>query len=92
MSPEHSTDSHKANETHEEIAHSTCRAADIGYLSEHDLEFGHHLLLNLINIGQMRALAQHCFGKVEAVAHGGLHFTAMRLVEGMDDPSHWTPL
>src|SRR5437762_14059193 len=40
----------------------------------------------------MRALAQHRFGKVEAMAHGGLHCTAMRLVEVMDDLSHWTPL
>src|SRR6204780_2680878 len=38
----------------------------------------------------MRALAQHRFGKVEAMAHGGLHCTAMRLVKGMDDLSHWT--
>jgi hypothetical protein len=40
----------------------------------------------------MRALAQHRFGKVEAMAHGGLHCTAMRLVKGMDDLRHWTPL
>jgi hypothetical protein len=40
----------------------------------------------------MRALAQHRFGKVEAMAHGGLHCTAMRLVKGMYDLSHWTPL
>jgi len=33
----------------------------------------------------MRALAQHRFGKVEAMAHGGLHCTAMRLVKGMGD-------
>jgi len=39
----------------------------------------------------MRALAQHRFGKVEAMAHGGLHCTAMLLVKGMDDLSHWTP-
>src|SRR5262245_65855968 len=38
----------------------------------------------------MRALAQHRFGKVEAMAHGGLHCSAMRLVKGMDDLSHWT--
>jgi hypothetical protein len=40
----------------------------------------------------MGALAQHRFGKVEAMAHGGLHRTAMRLVKGMDHLSHWTPL
>src|SRR5882762_8837443 len=40
----------------------------------------------------MRALAQHGSSKVEAMAHGGLHCTAMRLVKGMDDLSHWTPL
>jgi hypothetical protein len=40
----------------------------------------------------MRPLAQHRFGKVEAMAHGGLHCTAMLLVKGMDDLSHWTPL
>src|SRR5665213_1058767 len=39
----------------------------------------------------MRALAQHRFGKVEAMAHGGLHCDAMRRVKGMDDLSHWTP-
>src|SRR5471032_1856357 len=39
----------------------------------------------------MGALAQHRFGKVDALAHGGLHCTAMRLVIGMD-LSHWTPL
>jgi hypothetical protein len=38
----------------------------------------------------MRALAQHRFGKVEAMAHGGLHCTAMRLVKGMHDLSHST--
>src|SRR5262245_59322247 len=38
----------------------------------------------------MRALAQHRFGKVEAMTHGGLHCSAMRLVKGMDDLSHWT--
>src|SRR5829696_5259909 len=32
----------------------------------------------------MRALAQHRFGKVEALAHGGLHRAAMRLVKGMN--------
>jgi hypothetical protein len=40
----------------------------------------------------MRALAQHHFGKVEAMAHGGIHRTAMLLVKGMDGLSHWTPL
>jgi hypothetical protein len=25
------------------------------------------------------------------MAHGGLHCTAMLLVKGMDDLSHWTP-
>jgi hypothetical protein len=40
----------------------------------------------------MRALAQHRFGKVEAIAHGGLHCAAMRLIKGMDGLSHWTPL
>jgi hypothetical protein len=40
----------------------------------------------------MRALAYHRFGKIEAMAHDGLHGTAMLLVKGMDDLSHWTPL
>jgi hypothetical protein len=37
--------------THEEIAHATCRAADIGHLGEHDFEFVHHLLPDRIDIG-----------------------------------------
>jgi LysR family transcriptional regulator, glycine cleavage system transcriptional activator len=39
----------------------------------------------------MRALAQHRLGKVEAMAHGGLHQTAMLLIKGMDDLSHKAP-
>jgi hypothetical protein len=92
VSPEHSADGHKADETYEEIAHATCRASDIGHLGEHDFEFVHHLLPDPVNIGETRALAQHRFGKVEALAHGGLHCTAMLLVKGMDDLSHCTPL
>jgi hypothetical protein len=88
VSPEHPADGHKADETYEEIAHAAGRASDIGHLGEHDFEFVHHLLPDPINVGEMRALAQHRSRKVEAMAHGGLHGTAMPLVKGMDDLSH----
>jgi hypothetical protein len=92
VSPEHAADGHKAQETHEEIAHATRRASDIGHLGEHNFELVHHVLPDPIDIGQMRALAHHPFGKVEAMAHGGLHCTAMRLVKGMDNLGHWALL
>jgi len=36
----------------------------------------------------MNVLAQHRFGKIEAMAHGGLHRAAMRFVKRMDGFSH----
>jgi len=35
--PEHTVDGHQARETHDEIAHTTCRASDIGHVGEHDV-------------------------------------------------------
>src|SRR5471032_1979490 len=35
--PEHTADGHQARETHDEIAHTTCRASDIGHVGEHDV-------------------------------------------------------
>ena len=77
VSPEHAADGDKADETHEEIAHATCRASDIGHLGEHDFEFVHHLPPDPINIGKMRAFAQHRLGKLKAMAHGRRHGAAM---------------
>ena len=51
VSPEHPANGHEAHQTHEEIAHAACRAADIGHLGEHDLEFVHHLLPDPIHVG-----------------------------------------
>ncbi|WP_200953028.1 MULTISPECIES: hypothetical protein [unclassified Rhizobacter] len=58
-------------------------ATDIGHLGQHGLEFVHHLRPDPADVGQLRALAQHRFGQVEALAHGGLHGGAMGFVEGM---------
>jgi hypothetical protein len=57
-------------------------------LAEHDFEFVHRLLPDPVNIGEICALAQHRFGKVEAMAHRGLHGSAMLFVKGMDGLSH----
>ena len=77
-------------QAHEEVAHAAGRAADIGHLGEHDVEFVHHLLPDAVDIGEIRAFAQHCFGKVESMAHGGLHGAAMLFVKRMEF-SHGTP-
>ncbi|KRR15149.1 hypothetical protein CQ12_07705 [Bradyrhizobium jicamae] len=84
MSPEHATDGHKTQQAHEEIAHAAGRAADIRHLAEHDLELVHHLLPDPVHVTKVRAVAQHRFGKVETLAHGGFHCTTMRLVKGMN--------
>lgn len=89
--PQHAADGDEADEAHEEAAHAVCRAADIGHLGEDDLEFVHHLLPDPVDVGEMRALAQHRVGKVEPLPHGGLHQAAMLLVEGMNGLSHGTP-
>ena len=81
MPPEHAADGHEAHETHEEVAHAAGRAADIRHLAEYDLELIHHFLPDFVHIGKMRALAQHRLGQVEALAHGGFHRAAMRLVK-----------
>ena len=91
MSPQHAAHGHEAHQAHEEVAHPTLLASNIGHLGEHDVEFVHHLLPDPGHVGDTRALAQHRFGKVEALAHGGLHGAAMLLVKRMDGLSHWTP-
>lgn len=43
------------------------------------------LILIALSLGaNLRALAQRRFGKIEALAHGGFHCAAVRLVEGMN--------
>ena len=92
MPPEHAPDSHKAQQADEEVAHAASRTSDIRHLAEHDFELIHHILSDFVQIREMRAFAQHRLGKIETLAHGGFHCAAMRLVKGMDDLSHWTPL
>jgi hypothetical protein len=89
---EHAADCHEAQEAHEEIAHATGRAADIRHLGENDFKFVHHFLPDAIEIGEMRALAQHRFGEVKTLAHRGLHCTAMGFVIGVNHFRHRTLL
>ena len=79
MPPEHAPDSHKAHQAHEEVAHAAGRTTDIRHLAEYDFELIHHILSDFVQIREMRAFAQHRFGKIEALAHGGFHCAAMRL-------------
>lgn len=89
MSPQHAAGRHEAGEAHEDIAHTARSTADIGHLGEHDLEFVHDLPLDAVDVGQLRALAQHRLGEVESAAHRRLHGAAMLLVEWMDGLGHW---
>lgn len=84
VATEHPADGYEAGQAHEEIAHAAGCTADIGHLGEDDREFVHHLLPDLVDIGEIRALAEHRFGEVQSLAHGGLHRLAVRLVERMD--------
>ncbi len=84
VSTERTPDRHKVHQAHEEIAHAAGPAADIGHLSEHNLELVHHLLPNSVEVSELRPLAQHGFGKVETLAQGGFHRAAARLVERMN--------
>src|SRR5215469_9397819 len=84
MSPKDAADGHEAQQTHEEIAHAAGRAPDIRHLREHDLELLHNLPPNIVEIGDLRALAQQRFGKIEPLKHAGLHCGTMCLVIGMN--------
>ena len=54
--------------------------ADKGHLNEHYFELIHHFLPDFVYVGELCAFAQHRFGKIEALAHGGFHCVAMSAV------------
>src|SRR5262249_8233884 len=73
VSPQPTADGHESQQSHEEIAHAAGGTADIRHLREDNLKLVHDLRPDLIRIGEASTLAQHRFGKIKALAHGGFH-------------------